>query len=361
MAETYRNYLQRNADSGGAAAQALLNMVGDDGKFGTTMWRDNNTGQIWSADGEAGAANAAMWERYNNVGPGATTDDGAGLGPSQYLAPQSLTQQQQADQAKANQDAATRNSVANGKANTVTGVNENADIYNRNQRNTILDWITTMGQQQEGINTKRANSQLGFDNASRSIMDMVGRGVKSAGTMLANRNASASSSGEAIAQAYNQLGQSKMSGAGNELAMANANTDVEQGAYNAARDSGKRKFGIDTQNQVDTLISGARNAFAALNDQLIGAGLEDRINIEQEKENLRQTVLQKLAGLDAEVNKVDNIQAASKEQTLAKAGELRRAGTDIGSQFNVGDITSQLTDGANPSQLPLYSFRNKRY
>ena len=82
MAQTYRNYLQQQYDAGQSAAGPLLNMVGDDGVFGTDRWADSS-GRVHSRSGEAGNANAFFLERFRNSGPGAASNDSA-ANPAQY-------------------------------------------------------------------------------------------------------------------------------------------------------------------------------------------------------------------------------------------------------------------------------------
>jgi hypothetical protein len=360
MDQSYRQWLQSQANNGGQLSDALLQVVGDDGRL-NDLWTSNKLNQVGYGDPNQGGylfgvdqlqeGNAEMWDKYNALRSGGATPTPANNTTTNTAAAQ-----------KAAQDAATRSRVEQAKGNAYTGANENIDTFSRNQSNSILDWIESMGQQQEGVNTQRANAQLGFNNAGRSILDMIGRGMRSASTMLSNRNAGSSSAGEAIARAYGDLGQSKMSDAGNQFAMANANIDTTQNALNTARDSGKRKFALDQQNTVDSILSDFRNSMASLNDTLIGASLPDRINIEAEKENIRNQILAKLSGLTNQVNQVDQRTTPfSKEQIIQKAGDLQRAGTNTGMQFNVGDMTSQLQGGPQLSQIPLYSFTKKRF
>lgn len=257
--------------------------------------------------------------------------------------------------------AAATSQFNSGRTNVYDTASERAGNTFRSQRNSILDFLTSAREGQQDIDRGRVKAQLGKDRSSRGIMDMVGRGIRSGGVMLANRNAGDSSATGAIARAYGDLGNRQQAGVNNQFAMENDDFNVAQQRLGTKIESGKRSFEASKADAVDSIVSEARSAFASLNDAAMGAGISERIAIEQEKEAIRQQTLDRLAGLDTELSKVNQVSALDQEGIIGQAGALNRAGQGEGSQYSFTEqAPAQLQGtGAQLGQLPIYSNRRR--
>jgi len=263
--------------------------------------------------------------------------------------------------AQAAQQQAARNSFNSGKTNIYDSASSAATGFVGSQRNNILDFIEGLTSSQQGIDRGRVKAQLGKDRASQGIMGMVGRGIKSGGTMLANRNAGDSSAAGAIAKAYGDLGNRQQSDVNNQFGMENEDFNVAQGQLGQQRASGLRRFATDSSNTVNSIVDQARQSFAALNDQAAGAGIEDRIAIEQEKEAIRQSTLAQIAELDQLASGANNVQAMGGDAVRSEAGRLNKLGQGEGSQYNfTSQAPAQMQNGVQLGQLPIYSNRRRQ-
>ena len=270
-------------------------------------------------------------------------------------------EEQAAAAAQAAQQQAARNSFNSGRTNIFDSATSAAGRFVGDQRNNILDFIEGITNSQQGIDRGRVKAQLGKDRASEGIMGMVGRGIRSGGTMLANRNAGDSSAAGAIAQAYGDLGNRQQSDVNNQFGMQQEDFNIAQGQLGQQRASGLRRFDTDSTNTVNNIVEDARQSFAALNEQAAGAGIEDRIAIEQEKEAIRNQTLQQLAVLDQEVAKVGGVKAMGGDAIRSEAGRMNRLGQGEGTKFSFTDqAPMQLQNGVQLGLLPIYSNRRRQ-
>lgn len=264
-----------------------------------------------------------------------------------------------AQQAAATQ--AARESFNTGKSNVYQSATGAAQGFLGSQRNNILDFIDSLRNSQQGIDQGRIKAQLGKDRATTGIMGMVGRGIRSGGTMLANRNAGDSSAAGAIAQAYGDLGNRQQSDVNNQFGMQQEDFNIAQGQLGQQRASGLRRFGTDRDNTTNSIVESARQAFAALNEQAAGAGIEDRIAIEQEKEAIRNQTLSQLAELDQLAGGANNVKAMGGDAIRSEAGRMNRLGQGEGTKFSFTDqAPMQLQNGVQLGQLPIYSNRRRQ-
>lgn len=247
-----------------------------------------------------------------------------------------------------------------GRDNVYESARSQVGSFVGNQKNNILDFIDSLRTGQQGIDRGRVKAQLGKERASDGIMGMVGRGIKSGATMLANKNAGDSSATGAIARAYGELGNRQQSDVNNQFGMENADLDVNQQALETQRKSGLRRFDTDQDNQVNGIVDQARQAFAALNEAATGAGIEERIAIAQEKEKIRNDVMSRLSVLDKTLRGASDVKAMGREGVLQEAGRLDQLGQGEASQYNFTDQAPvALQGGFQPGQLPIYSNRRR--
>lgn len=260
------------------------------------------------------------------------------------------------------QQLATREQANMGKNNIINTANSAIENAKGTTRNSVLDFLDSQRIGQQGIDSSAANNELNKRRAYGGIEDMIGTGIRSAGTMLANKNASSSSAGEAIANAYAKLGNRQAGAANNQFELANESIANQQNAYNVDRASKLRKFGTDKESFVNGLVSDAETKLMALNEALMGASLPDRMAIEQEKANIKNNALSQLAEFDTMITSgVGAINPANREQTIAKAGQMDAAGQASANPFSYSTNTDvAYQNGAPVTDLPLFTTSSKR-
>jgi hypothetical protein len=238
---------------------------------------------------------------------------------------------------------------------------QTASQYNRS----ILDFLDSnrLGQQQ--IDQRGVNNELAKQQGVQGVLGMVGRGIRSSSTMLNNKNAGDSSAAGAIANAYGQIGRGELANVGNQYEQGNQGIQQDQDAFAVQQASGIRGLQGSKEDSVNAIVNDARNQFAALDAQIAGASLPDRIAIEQEKEAIRSQILGKLQAFDQQLaSGVQGIQASSGDQRREKAAQLGRAGTSLGEgAFNFATQAPAQFQGNAPSggNLPLFTLpRSKR-
>ncbi len=298
------------------------------------------------------------------------TDDGqlTDFYSGQYIAPPPMpdnpdnmttvfSAQTQAEQDAIAQQNAFRDSFNQSKDSALTGFQTSTGAFRDNSRNSILDFMDSIRNQQQGVDNSRINAQLGKSQGTASILDTIGRGIRSSGVMLANKNAADSSAAGAIARAYGEYGRNAQSDVNNQFALENRGIQQQQDALNTSTESNKRRFQTEKNNFVNSIVAELQQTFAALNEAAAGAGISDRIQIEQEKEAARQQALSQLAELDTMLGQ--QVNPMDQNQIIGQANQLSTQG-QVGSNYGIDQVGPLTTSGADLSQLPLYSSRRNR-
>lgn len=322
-----------------------------DSDFGGAMYWDPNTQKVEIYDAELGAWGSPFGTTNVSSGTPATPAT---------LATQNTTPTYTSKQL------ATRERANTGKTNVRTTASSSADTFKADQRNSILDYLSELEMGQKTIDNKRIDAQIGKTRGTRGILDMVGRGIRSGGSMLANRNAGDSSAVGAIARAYGDLGSREQSNVNNQFEMTNRGIGLEQETYNRNKESGIRTIGTAKDNTVRDIVGTASKSLELLNEALIDASLPDRIAIEQEKESIRQQTLAQLQELDTLLTEGGNfngrefmgtseINPMGQDALMGEANKLDQAGTVRGNNFQYQTEAPMQFRGAQMSQLPLYS------
>ncbi len=249
------------------------------------------------------------------------------------------------------------------KSNIYGTSRESAQNAAIGRQSSILDFIQGLQSGQRTINERAIQNELGRKQGYNSIMDMVGRGIRSGGTMLANRNAGSSSATEALARAYGDIGRRQLSGIGNQYELENRNINLAQEDFNTQRGTGLRKFEESKQQTVNSIVIDARNRLAQLDAAMAEADLPTRIQIEQEKEAIRGEVQGILSQYDQQLTQgAQGVQASSLEDRRREAFGLANAGVAATNPF---DFTAQApaqfqNTGPNPGQLPIFTIPYRR-
>lgn len=228
----------------------------------------------------------------------------------------------------------------------------------------ISDFVDSLSSGQKAIDTKAARNELAKQQGTAGVVGMVGRGIKSGGMMLGNRNAGSSSAVQGIADAYGQLGRQQLSGVGNQYALGNEDIKTAQDTFNTQEASGVRRLQGSKNDIVNNIVLDARDKFAQLDASMATASLPDRIAIEQEKENVRNQVLGQLQGYDSQLSQgVAGVAPTNQDQRMSEATRLGAAGTDLGADaFNFTDQAPLQLQGQGPagSNLPIFTLARGR-
>lgn len=231
-------------------------------------------------------------------------------------------------------------------------------------RGSILDFLDSMRTGQQAIDSKASRNELAKMQGVQGVNAMVGRGIKSGGVQLANRNAGDSSAAQALATAYGDIGRQQLGDVGNQYEMGNEDIKLQQQTLDTQRASGARKIGDSKAQAINNIVAEARDKFAALDADAAGKSLPQRIAIDQEKEAVRREVLGMLQQYDQQLQSgLEGIKATDADTRRAEAQRLRAAGTSLGKDaFDFTTETPIELQGTGPfaSELPLFSLRKNR-
>lgn len=260
--------------------------------------------------------------------------------------------------------AAQRNGIMDEKSGYINSVNDQVGMYGTRYGNSITDYLDQMRSGQSNIDTAGAKNELAKMQGVSGIQGMVGRGIKSTGVMLGNRNAGDSSAAGALASAYGELGQRQMANVGNQYEMGNMDVQNQQTQFDMSKGKGRRDIELGKQEFVTNLVNEAQSTLASLNARLADASLPDRIAIEQEKQAIRDRANTALQQFDQNLaTGYDSVQASSQNQRRTMANNLQTKGTDLGAgAFNFTQQAPMSFQGNGPSggNLPLFTMPRRR-
>jgi hypothetical protein len=255
---------------------------------------------------------------------------------------------------KANYDRAVGDYNA-AKATTYGSITDATNQASNNYKSSILDFLDSYKAQQGDINRSNVQNELARRQGSRSVLDMVGNGIRSGGITLNNANATNSSAAEAIAKAYGEMGRREQTQVNNQFAMGQDEIANAQAKLAALTETQKRHFSEDKVTTVNGIVNDATNQLAALNQAAASASLPDRIAIEQEKARIRQETLTALSQYDALLSQL--AKPASAEDNRKKAAALDTAGTAADNAFQYDTTIPTELQGTGPfaSTLPIFT------
>lgn len=220
----------------------------------------------------------------------------------------------------------------------------------------IQDWVTGYNKSQSDLDNRGINANMAKQQGMQGIMQTVGQGIKSAGTMLGNRNAGSSSASQAIADAYGKVGQQQASQVGNQYELANNQINLEQQQLSDAAALYNRRIAEDKTSIVNGIVNEAQSKIAALNEAAANASITDRMDIAGEINRIKSQAQSQLQQYDGELGKIK--QAQTLEQRQAEAQRLAQAGTAPTQQFQYTTQTpGQFQNtGDFASSMPLFTY-----
>lgn len=222
----------------------------------------------------------------------------------------------------------------------------------------ILDFLDSLKSGQRSIDERGVQNELAKKQGYNSIVDMVGRGLRSGGTLLANRNALSSSAAQAIAMAYGDIGRRDLGQVGNQYALENRNIGLAQEDLNQSKATSLRKFGESEQQSVGQIVTDARNKLAALDAAMASADMPTRIAIEDEKAQIQGQVQTILSQYDPELQQgAASVTPTSTDANRATAFQLANAGVAATNPFDFSTQVPVQFQNTGPfgSELPLFS------
>jgi len=226
-------------------------------------------------------------------------------------------------------------------------------------RQSILDWT----RRQQGIDREAVQNESSKIQGGRDILGMVGRGIKSGGVMLANKNAGNSSAAQAIANAYGTLGRQQMSTIGNQYAQNADDIALEQSNMGQDMALAKDKYKQDIMDKANAITANAEAQLAAIDTKMMSASLPNRVAMAQEKERIKANALSILSPLEAQlVGGLDSIKATGIDDNRAKANTQLGAGQADPNLFNYTTQAPMGFAGQNPAggNLPIFTYNGKK-
>lgn len=248
----------------------------------------------------------------------------------------------------------------------VGAVDSSAHLAGQNaalsQGTSINQYIDSLKTQQKSLDNQSIQNQLAKQQGNQGILDWVGQGVRSGGVTLANKNASNSSAGDAIARAYSQLGRQQSAGVNQQFAQGQSQVDQGHQALQSDIAAHIRDLPAWKTQTVNSIISQAQQQLGSIDQTMAYMSMPDRVDMEAQKQQITQDVLQQLQGLDEALAGAQNVQPQSAEALQGQANQLFQAGTAPDKQFNYStNAPVQFQNTGNfASQLPIFTSGSKK-
>lgn len=239
---------------------------------------------------------------------------------------------------------------------TMSSINDRIGNDANTYHSSIIDYIESLKNGQGKIDQSAVQNELARQQGQTGVIGTVGRGLRSGGIVLANKNAGTSSATEALARAYSDIGQREMSGVDNQYENGKYKIGLDQADLDAQAATGARHINDNKNNVINTIVSDAQSAIAALNASASTASLTDRVDIEAKKAEIRNQAMAKLQAYDGELAGAKPA-AASVETNRGQANQLAQAGNAAANPFQYStEIPTQFqSSGPFASDIPLFS------
>ena len=248
------------------------------------------------------------------------------------------------------------------KNSIFSNFNVGADKTAYDYRTSVEDTIRALRDNQDAINLKGAQNELGRLQGRQGVLGMVSRGVNSVGTMLGNRNAGDSSAAQTLAGVYGSMGNQEMNKINNQAELVNQDIARLQAAQDEDMATRPARLQQGKDIAVNDLVNKARASLAALNAEMASASVPDRIALEQEATRIKNELLGRLQQFDSMLASApSNIRADSQEGRMARAQSMAQAGVSAENPFQFDQIDTQMQSGPFSGNLPLFTYpRNKQ-
>jgi len=236
-------------------------------------------------------------------------------------------------------------------------INDEGSAYGRG----VEQYYVDASRNQKAINDKAAQNELAKTQDRSDILGKVSRGIKSAGVMLGQKNASNSSAAQAIANAYGDIGNRDNMKVEQGYQINNEGINTQQQNFTEDNQRNIRYKEEDKQTAINKIANDAATELQKLNAQAQGASLPQRIAIEQEKNRIKSEASSKLSAYDAQLNQAKSLAGYDADQRRAEAQRLASLGTNAGNPFNIAPETDMQAQGQQTDfGLPIYTSPKKR-
>lgn len=300
---------------------------------------------------EQGVASGGLTQLNDNLQPSGNT-----------LSAQQSAQRAEAARVAA-QQAADRARFGEQRQGIHTSAGEAASAYGSRYNTGILDFVDQLTGGQRAIDEGGVQNELARRQGAQGVLGMVGRGIRSGNTILSNKNSADSSAAERVANAYGQIGRGELSNVGNQYELGNRQLGLQQEDLERQRAGGVRRLTDDKNQAVNSIVLDARDRFAQLDAAMQNASLPDRIAIEQEKEQVRQTVLSQLQQFDQMLTeRTGGVKPRDVDYRRSEAARLAGLGQAPEDAFNFSTEVPAQFAGSGPfsTEVPLFTLPRKR-
>lgn len=228
-------------------------------------------------------------------------------------------------------------------------------------KRSIEDFFDQAKMDQTALDQRGINNEMTKTAKMGGIMSMVGRGIRSGGVTLANKNAGSSSAAEAIARAYGDIGRREGVTVNNAYGLENNNILTDQNNLNSRIARQEERFGEDKNTMVNNIVSAAEQELYKLDAAMANASMPERIAIEQEKQNVRNKALAALQQHDALIAQ-SKPTAMSTDGRREEAARLAALGQGDLPEFNYTADVPMGFQGTGPfaSELPIFTYKSKK-
>lgn len=256
---------------------------------------------------------------------------------------------------------ALRSQYAGQKNSLLDSINQRIGQEGQQYGYSVEDLFNSSKAAQDAINKKAAQNELARTQGRSDILSKVSRGIKSAGVMLGQKNAANSSAAGAIANAYGQIGNQDNQKVEQGYQVNNEGIATDQQNFELSRNTNAKRLEDSKTNIVNNIVNDATSQLQALDAQIAGASLPDRIAIEQEKNRIRNEASAKLSAYDAQLQQARSLSGYNADQRRQEAQRLASLGTSAGNPFQIApEANMQAQTQQTDNGLPIFTMPRKR-
>lgn len=239
---------------------------------------------------------------------------------------------------------------------------EASDTAARGYDTAIQGYINSLKDSKGALDQQAAELWQNKFQGMQDVNNMVGRGINSGATMLANKNALDSSASGAIARAYGTLGRDAASKIGQQFEKGQTDLSMASAKFGRDRDLEAKKLDNDKANYISSIVSDAQNKLASLDAAMRDASITDIIDIEAEKQRIRDYARNALSQFDSKLSGGRTTALRDRGGNVSAARSNMEKGRATSNQFNYGvDTTTKFQNPIATGQLPIYTYpRNNR-
>jgi hypothetical protein len=239
--------------------------------------------------------------------------------------------------------------------NSITdSINFNSDKFHSG----ILDFIDNLKTGQDKLNRTQIQDELAKGQGRAGVLDMVGHGIRSAGVQLANKNSGSSSAAKYLADAWGETGRDQANDVEGQYAQAMDAYHNDQDTFDRQIEGGVRHLTDSKNEMVNNIVNDAVGKLSELNAKAASASLDDRVDIEAEKNRIRSEAIGKLQSFDGELAQGrEQNKAMGNMDAKGKAFQQQQAGVAADNPFKYDTVAQEPLQNTGPFNSPLPVFQ----